>query len=600
MSSKIVILEPHVANQIAAGEVIERPASVVKELVENAIDANSSRITVEIWNGGLDAIKVSDNGEGMSISDVKMAFLRHATSKIRYAEDLFNISTLGFRGEALPSIAAVSQVEVLTRPKDQIEGCRAVLKGGKVQLFEPTGCPSGTQIWVRDIFFNTPARKKFVKSLIRENSAVVNTVTRLALANPSISFKLIVDGRVIFHTSGNNNLLDVASSVYTVDIAKKMIFIKKEVNNITINGLMSQCHLYRANREMQNFFINSRYVHNLKLSKALEAGYRDKLPKNRYPLCILNFTIPADQLDVNVHPTKLEVRINKEEELCNCLTNLVSDSLLELNTVREIPMKPKPVIYKINSSEQLNLKLPETTVDYTVEEQKIEITEIEEQGSKGTIHESKSKHDKPCKEKLNYQEGNQSAVEDFPELIPIGQLHNTYILAQGDSGLYIIDQHAAHERIYYDEFKRKYHNGFYSQMLVVPISIELTYSEVGKLIDNILLFNSLGIIIEHFGDRTFILRGLPQGFTAQDGQELISYLISELDRRKIDELVRDDYIKLLACKRAIKANQKLTTIEMKHLLSKLSKTDFPYTCPHGRPTIITFSIREMEQKFLRG
>jgi len=584
-----------VANKIAAGEVIERPESVVKELVENAIDANSSRIIVEIWNGGLDSIKVSDNGEGMSISDVKMAFLRHATSKIRCAEDLFNISTLGFRGEALPSIAAVSQVEVLTRPKDQIEGSRAVLKGGEIQFLEPAGCPPGTQILVKNIFFNTPARKKFIKSLIRENSAIINTVTRLALANPNISFKLVIDGKVLFHTGGNNNLLDVVSNVYTVEIAKKLIAVKKEVDGFTISGFISQSHLYRANREMQNFFINGRYVHNLKLSKALEAGYKDKLPKNRYPLCILNFTIPADQLDVNVHPTKLEVRINKEEELCISLTDLVDDSLSELNTVKEIPIKSKPVIYNNNSLEQLDLKLPETVVDYTVVERKKEIIE-----QKKEITETKEQESNDAISDSNFLPRNQNVVEDFPELIPIGQLHNTYILAQGDSGLYIIDQHAAHERIYYDEFKRKYHDGFYSQMLAVPISIELTYSEVGKLIDNILLFNSLGIIIEHFGDRTFILRGLPQGFTAQDGQELISYLISELDTRKVDELVRDDYIKLLACKRAIKANQRLTITEMKHLLSQLSKTDFPYTCPHGRPTIITFSKRELEQKFLRG
>lgn len=600
MSSIIAILDPHVANQIAAGEVIERPASVVKELVENAIDANSTRITIDVLEGGLKAIKVTDNGDGMTKDDVELAFLRHATSKIRSEKDLFNISSLGFRGEALPSIAAVSQIEVHTRPKGELEGSRLVLEGGAVQLVEPVGCPSGTQIWVRNIFFNTPARKKFVKSPVKENSAITNVVTRLALASPHIAFKLIMDGRVILNTSGNDTLLDAVGSVYTIEIAKKLLPVRKVFGSISINGLISQCHLHRTSREMQNFFINNRYIHNLRLSKALETGYEDKLPKNRYPICILNFSIPADQLDVNVHPTKLEVRISEEEELCKQLTMLVADSLKDLNPIKEVFLNPKPVIYQSNFLEQLDFKLPKQTRDYASDyssnkSPRSTLQKDIDLSSKQLIFE-KPIPDRPS----NIEKMQGTGQEDFPEITPIGQLHNSYVLAQGDLGLYIIDQHAAHERIYYEEFKRKYHKGFYSQMLAVPISIELTHSEVGKLIDNILLFNSLGIVIEHFGDNTFILRGLPQGFTAQDGEDLISYLLSELNMSKVEKLVREDYVKLLACKRAIKANQRLSLVEMKELITNLSKTDFPYTCPHGRPTIITFSKRELEQKFLRG
>jgi len=599
MSSKIAVLEPHVANQIAAGEVIERPASVVKELIENAIDAKSTKIVIEIWQGGMEAIKVTDNGEGMNRDDLELAFLRHATSKIRSEKDLYHVTTLGFRGEALPSIAAVSQIEVHTRPREELVGNRLVLEGGLTQALEPVGCPPGTQIWVRNIFYNTPARKKFLKSPIKENSLIINVVSRLALANPHIVFKLLVDGKVVLQTSGNNDLLDAVGSVYTVEIAKKLIPVEQSFGKIKISGLISQCHLHKTSREMQNFFINNRYIHHLRLAKALETGYEDKLPKNRYPVCILNITIPADQLDVNVHPTKLEVRINKEEELCNRLTKLVADSLKTFNPVKEVTIKTEPAFCLQNPPEQLNLKLPEITREFTVKEHGKELPFVLK--DEKFLYTNNRRQDGSVSEIAdNSKTVRETKQKEFPELIPIGQLHNSYILAQGELGLYIIDQHAAHERIYYEEFKKNYQQGFYSQMLAVPISIELTSFEVEKLIDNILLFNNLGIIIEQFGDNTFILRGLPQGFSAQDGQDLVSYLVSELDLTKVEKLVREDYIKLLACKKAIKANQKLSQTEMIELISKLSKTDFPYTCPHGRPTIITFSKRELEQKFLRG
>lgn len=592
MNSKIIVLDPNIANQIAAGEVVERPASIVKELVENSIDAKSTRVTIDILGSGLESIKVADNGEGMTASEVQLAFVRHATSKIRYQEDLFKISSLGFRGEALPSIAAVSQVEVLTRTENQLDGTRIILKGGKQLKIEPIGCPVGTQVWIKNIFFNTPARQKFIKSLTREKSAIINIVTRLALANPHISFKLISNGRLILQTSGNNNLLEVVANVYTLDVAKNLIFVEQNLGGILITGYISKHHLYRSNREMQSFFINHRYVHCVNLSRALEEGYENKLPNNRYPLCILNIFLSPDQLDVNVHPTKMEVRIFREEELCGHLKNLVNEYLVKSKSVKKIALKTQPIL-PMNSVVQLEFSSNAESQDkkedilYCLQDE----TKINTDTCLAPVFLERPVQDEYIAEATKEL--------DFSHILPIGQLHNSYVLAQSELGLYIIDQHAAHERIYYEEFKKRYTEGFYSQTLALPLSIELTYSEVEKLIENILLFNSFGIIVEHFGENTFILRGLPQGFSAQEGQDLVSFLLSELDTSRIETLVKEDYLKLLACKKAIKAKQKLSIKEMEHLIEKLGRTDFPYTCPHGRPTIITFSIDEVHHKFLR-
>lgn len=610
MQSKITILEPHVVNKIAAGEVVERPASIVKELVENAIDAKARKIEIEIAEGGLETIKVADDGEGMTPLDAELAFVRHATSKIKNMDDLFRISTLGFRGEALPSIAAVSKVQLLTRTPSSVEGTKLEIHGGKIVSKEPFGCPKGTIITVRELFYNTPARRKFLKSPLKEASYVADIVNRLALINPQIAFKLVSDGRTILQTSGNNDLLAVIAEVYNTQLAKDLLPIDFEFEEGRITGFIGQNFQYRANRDLQSFYINGRYIHNLKLSRALEKGYEGTIPVKRYPICIINILLPWEDVDVNVHPAKLEVRLKKETQILAKLTEGVQYTLKQKTSLRISRQEQKKE--EINYT-QLNLDLSQKPPEVVKEELSENLAISQDKGlerldltwnlAKNLIFEdeiAKSKDESIINLSTKEQKKN-SLPEKLPPMSIIGQLHDSYILAQGEEGLYIIDQHAAHERIKYEELREKFRQqrSLDSQTLAVPLTLELTYPEAVQLVENILQFQALGIIIEHFGGNTFLVRGLPAGFKPQEGKDLILSLLVELHNKSQGLILEDDFLKLLACKKAVKAKQKLTFPEMDYLIQRLNGLEFPFTCPHGRPTIIYFSLDELAKRFLR-
>lgn len=607
MDSKIVVLDAHTANQIAAGEVVERPASVVKELVENAIDAGSTRIEIEITGGGLTTIKVTDNGEGMTPVDAELAFSRHATSKIQCASDLFKITTFGFRGEALPSIAAVSKVQLLTRTAASLEGTKLTLAGGKITGQEPCGCPAGTTVIVEDLFFNTPARQKFLKSTFKEAGAVADIVSRIALIHPQISFRLISDGRIILQTNGQNNLLTAIAQVYSTELAKKMLPVEMETESLRISGFIGQNFQHRASREMQNFFINKRYVHHLRLSKALEAGYQGTIPVKRYPICVLNLEIAPALIDVNVHPAKLEVRLEREEVITEQLTELVRATLEKKNRLPETGFRK---VKYVPAGEQVSLNLPTLVAEQVKEnfvtdnaadseEKQAMLPATKEAGqSANSLTQLLHRIQTPTVPQPITSEQEQ---EKLPPMQVIGQLYDSYILAQGENGLYIIDQHAAHERIMYEEVLHKFlaKNNLSSQILAVPLTLELTYQETTKLVDNIFHFRSLGIIIEHFGGNTFLVRGIPVEFTPQEGEDLVTSLLVELQSKNPKEILYEDLLKIVACKKAVKAKKRLNLPEMEYLLHKLNSTKFPYSCPHGRPTIINLTLAELARRFLR-
>lgn len=606
MEPKIRILDPHISNQIAAGEVVERPASVVKELIENSIDAGSTKIYIEVSSGGLDTIKVSDNGDGMIQEDAELAFVRHATSKIKTGSDLYNIKTMGFRGEALPSIAAVSRVQLSTRTVLCSEGTKLVMEAGKLISKEPVGCPVGTTVLVENLFFNTPARKKFLKSVVRENAAVANIVSKIALINAHISFKLVVDGRVVLQTSGNNILLESIALIYHTDLARNLIPFNYEGEAFSLAGYIGQSFQHRANRGDQNFFVNKRFIQSLKLSKALETGYGGVLPVKRYPLCIINIDIQPALVDINVHPTKLEVRLADEDNFMQVFANSISKTLYTFNQVKTTVFassgqqergKQDEMRQCQNSNPQY---LQEDLLPYQSEVGN-EVLKDEVAGIEQVLANTLAPNPTEAKQTALFAETSaETRGQQKLRLRNIlGQLHNTYIVAQDENGLILIDQHAAHERILFEEYSQRYlDQQLYSQSLTVPLNLELNYLEAANLVESIFLFSSLGIIVEHFGGNTFLIRSLPYGFSPQEGLELIESLLSEIQTTK-KQSAPADYLKLLACKKAVKAGMQLSLQEMDTLLKDLNNTEFPFTCPHGRPTIISLGISDIAKKFLR-
>ncbi len=667
MSNRIKILDPITANQIAAGEVVERPASVVKELVENAVDAGAGKIEVEVASAGVELIRVTDDGCGMQREDAVLAFQRHATSKIFSVSDLGAIATLGFRGEALPSIASVSNIEVFTREKQCIGGTRLFLSAGKVDHVQDTGCPVGTTINVRDLFFNTPARRKFLKSDATELGQISDIVNRLAMAYPGISFKLINRGRVLLHTPGNGSLMETVSRIYGIELAREMIPIMTEDGDLRVTGLLGRPHQTRSTRTKQTFFINSRYIRSKVLTEAVADGYHTLVPNNRYPLVILNLQVPPSAVDVNVHPTKLEVKFAKEGALVGFVAGAVRKTLTDNSLVPRVqsgyqcgPLaEPIPDGYKLPAKDyplfpgeelyvqsvmtgQENLdnkaillssdlpgwikdgysngsgetpsgnvtdsrtnlpvqeteklpKSPDVTPDCPPEngseEQKPSVAAL---AINALLHGSPEIDSRTCP--LLEQESGK-----LPELQPLGQINLTYIVAKGQDGLYIIDQHAAHERLNYEKFWAQAAAGrLESQLLLNPITLELTNQEMELLLENILQFSDLGFLLEHFGGNTFLLRGYPANVDnpqslVHDLLELFSNGEKTIDPRKL----REEFIYMLACKASVKANQRLSMAEMEHLLWRLNQAENPFSCPHGRPTIIAISEAELAKRFHR-
>ncbi|WP_042348808.1 DNA mismatch repair endonuclease MutL [Bacillus massiliigorillae] len=639
---KIIQLSDELSNKIAAGEVVERPASVVKELVENCIDANSTIIEIEIEEAGLKSIRIIDNGDGIEQDDVVKAFDRHATSKIKDENDLFRIRTLGFRGEALPSIASVSMFDLKTST-GRDAGTHVVLEGGK--LLSNTSCSArkGTDITVSDLFFNTPARLKYVKTIHTELGNITDVVNRLALSHPEVSFKLSHNGKNILHTNGNGDVRAVLASIYGFNLAKKMIPISAHSLDFRLKGYISYPESTRASRNYMSLMINGRYIKNFLLSKAILEGYHTLLPIGRYPIVLLDIEMDPIIVDVNVHPAKLEVRLSKEQELMELITETIikafkKEVLIPSNVEKQKPTKQQSeqVAFSLESNYTPPNKLEKqaiSTLNTTIREDgalhsiptvepmfipppKLEetetfITPVENYSSISYEEEPELEEEIVEVEEEIYKEPEVSEVvtgkieeptSRIPTLYPIGQLHGTYILAQNENGLYMIDQHAAQERIKYEFFRDKVGQvGNEMQDLLVPITLNYSYDESIKIQANIELLKEVGIFLEDFGHNAFIVRSHPQWFPSGDEQELIESILDQLlHMKKVDiKKLREEAAILMSCKASIKANHHLRNDEITSLLEQLRQASDPFTCPHGRPIIIHYSTRDIEKMFKR-
>ena len=661
----ITLLDQATIDKIAAGEVVERPSSVVKELVENAIDAKSTAITVEIKDGGTSFIRISDNGCGIDPSDIKTAFLRHSTSKIRSVEDLLTISSLGFRGEALSSISAVSMVELLTKTKDSICGIRYVIEGGKEKSMEEAASPDGTTFFVRNLFYNTPARKKFLKSSMTEAGYIHELMIRLALSHPEISFKFINNGQTKLHSSGNHSLKDVIYQVYGRDISNNLVEIDAQENGVHIKGYIGKPSVFRGNRNFETYFVNGRYIKSNIIAKGIEDAYKGYLMQHQYPFCVLQFEMDGSDLDVNVHPTKMELRFSNQQTLYDFVFRTVREGLERKEYIPQVTVEepkkpvvktpvtpvqktvtktlvtpvqkpvPKPAVTPIQKPETLEpAKKPVTPqernldyflaqmrervkVDYANREKKENKSPYQQKFEQKTqmVREERpkpepkpevKKEEKPVAvsepQQMELFDKKLLAEESIKEHKIIGQLFDTYWLVEFDEKLFIIDQHAAHEKVLYERtlkgLKNKEHT---SQMLNPPMVISLSMQEEALLKKYMQQFTDLGYEIEHFGGMEYQICAVPGNLYNINKKELFIEILdnlNELSGRNNPELILEK-IASMSCKAAVKGNMKLSRMEMKSLIKELLTLDNPYQCPHGRPTIISMSKYEIEKKFKR-
>ncbi len=611
--AKIEILNEHIANQIAAGEVVERPASVVKELVENSIDAGSNRIEISIIEGGIHSILVKDNGEGIGRDDVDKAFLRHATSKIKSGKDLFHILTLGFRGEALPSIAAVSRIKLRTSTETSGHGLEIALEAGKIINKSEIAYPKGTEILVEDIFFNTPARLKYLKSLQTELGHITDYINRICLSYPHISFILKHNDRIIIRTSGDGQLRHVIAAIYGSEMAKNMIPIENESLDFKIAGYVAKPEITRANRNHISIYINGRYIKNFLLTNAIIKGYKTLLMVNRYPISVLQIMMDPSLFDVNVHPSKLEVRFSKEKELMTFIEESVYKTLNSQSFIRE-PIKSKAnITYQREQQEAFDFTLKNKETQQNVKRDKQynqqhireEHKEIQRSNANTDYKEISMSNKKDVQHNEEDQAKNShddATTKKLPFLEPIAQLQGTYIVAQNEDGFFLIDQHAAHERINYEKNIALMNEELkISQELLMPITMDFTRDIIDKSIIKLSELREIGLDMELFGNQTLMIRSTPQWIP--NGQEkyfierIINMLVED-DRVDFEEL-RKDIIATTSCKTSIKANKYLKKEEMELLIEQLRKTNNPFSCPHGRPTIIHFSYYEIEKMFKR-
>lgn len=603
---KILQLPETLANQIAAGEVVERPASVVKELIENSIDANSTWIRVDLKEAGLEHIKVTDNGDGISKEDCERAFLRHATSKIRDETDLFRVQTLGFRGEALASIASVSKLTLKTSEGNEA-GTYLKLEGGKIVERDKCSARKGTEISVDELFFNTPARLKYMKTLHTELGHITDLLMRIAFAHPEIRIEATHNDRNIFKTTGSGNVLQVISQVYGMDVARGMLEVEEETVDFTINGYISKPEITRASRSYITFIINGRYIHNNPLQHAILRAYHTLLPMRRYPIVVLSITMDPYLVDVNVHPTKLEVRFSKEKELVEVIENVLRTALRETSLIPKIKHQQS---MRKEKSTQDHLPLEFQRKKQINKKDQIDSLRDHHSSQKLLTNENHAKRKsfqvlEQTHTKTNYKTDDENETNfknHIPIFYPIGQLHGTYIIAQNEDGMYMIDQHAAQERIKYEEYKEKLSQPVnHLQDLFIPITLEFTQQENLFLKENIEVFKKIGLFFEPFGQQTYRIRSHPTWFPSGTEEDIIRDIVDQfIKRKKLDiKEIRDETAMLMACKRSIRANESLTTDEMFQLLEDLRKTSDPFTCPHGRPVIIHFSTKEIEKMFKR-
>ena len=677
---KIAVLDQQTIDKIAAGEVVERPASVVKELVENAIDAGATQITVEIKEGGIGYIRITDNGSGMERDDIPVAFLRHSTSKIRSADDLLGVSSLGFRGEALSSISAVAMVELITKTKENELGSRCCIEGGVQKSLEEIGAPDGTTFIIRNLFYNTPARKKFLKSEMSEASAIHELMTHLAMSHPEVGFKVLIGGQMRIQTSGNGNLKDVIYHLYGRDVAMRLIEVDREEGPLHVRGFLGKPEISRGNRNYENYFVNGRYVKSKIIAKGIEDGYKTFMMQHRYPFVCLDIHMDGKMLDVNVHPTKMELRFSNQNLVYDLLERMTKDALSGRELIPEVTLdEPKkqvvmqekapqqvPPVQTLREPEstyqvQKPAAVPTTSVERTIPsyqkpEQKVplekmwttpepqkepvkpqdknleyfmeqmrkrveerykvpeapaaaEQTETTETAQSTVPEQSATVPETPVEEKppqkpeqLDLFDGKLLSKEAAVHHVIIGQLFDTYWLVQFGEKLYIIDQHAAHEKVLYERLMKDLRNRtFQSQMLSPPIILNLSMQEEELFLKYRSCFTEMGFEIEEFGEKAYAVRAVPANLPGVARREILMELLDSLSditgSGNSESLM--DKVASMSCKAAVKGNHQMSAMEAKALIDELLSLENPYNCPHGRPTIISMSKYELEKKFKR-
>ena len=609
MSEQVIrVLDENTANKIAAGEVVERPAAVIKELVENSIDAGSRNIEVEITDGGTNYIRVTDDGKGMSYEDAQLAVKRHATSKIRSAEDLAAIYSLGFRGEALPSIAAVSKFTLTTRLLDEPLASYVEIHGGIPVDVREAGAGSGTTVVIADLFFNTPARRKFLKSAAAESGHISDIVTKLSLSHPQIAFKLISNQRLILSTGGNGRLADTIADIYGHKVVPELIPVDYSQEGITVAGYVAKPAMLKSTRQWQTFMVNQRVVNSRMLAKALDNAYFSLLPKNGYPLAVLAIEIPVESIDVNVHPQKKEVKFSDDQKIYRAVYKAVSTSLTlpashsqaaaTVQFSQPQAVTPQP---GANAAGPLYRGYSRTGGQETSAG-----AGTSRQWAPAALWQEESTSLADVRQAIRQEE--QLTVSDAPAggqqaecpLYPLGQVESCYIVAQGPDGLYIVDQHAAHERILYDRMSRAKGRVPVQQLLVTPF-LEFAAGDCDIMVENSEVFYQLGFTLEQAGVDTMRLSEMPVDIPLADAEPVIRQilkLIAELHQPTAQEL-RHAYLQMAACRSAIKAGDALNMRQIQALISELYTTDLPYTCPHGRPTIVRFGPEELAKMFKR-
>lgn len=663
--AKIALLDQSTINQIAAGEVVERPASVVKELIENAIDAGATAVTAEIKDGGISFIRITDNGAGIEKDDIPLAFLRHSTSKIHRIEDLLTIGSLGFRGEALSSIASVAQVELVTKTRTAFTGIRYLIEGGEEQSLTEIGCPDGTTFIIRNLFFNTPARRKFLKSAMTEGSYISDLMERLAVSHPDISFKFINNNKTILHTFGNSQLKDIIYHVYGRTIAAEVVALENGNEHIHISGFIGKPIISRGNRNYENYFINGRYIKSTVINKAIEEAYRPFSMQHKYPFTAIHFNINPEFIDVNVHPTKMEVRFHNFEELYQLTLNTIRAALNSTNMIPKVSLSkekepakkdtvsaPEPFeekrrmlenkarernrttdyqvpkernaasyLTQINPKKEISPEIKETEIG-RLREVTLNITkalseqnnpapftyDIERETAANKIAEETNQislfpKNEEILEKENFsKEPSFLSEEGIRQARIIGQVFKTYWLIELENHLYIIDQHAAHEKVLYEStMKRLKEKETMSQQLCPPIILTLSLREEEAVKTHLEFLNMLGFEIEPFGGREYAISAVPADMFGLAGErlliEFLDDLVEEISRGTPDVIL--EKIASLSCKAAVKGNYNLSVEEAQELIKQLLALKNPFHCPHGRPIIISMTKYELEKKFKR-
>ena len=658
---QIQVLDQITIDKIAAGEVIERPASIVKELVENSIDAKAASVTVEIQDGGISLIRVTDNGSGIEREDIRNAFLRHSTSKIRKVEDLAHIASLGFRGEALSSISAVTRTELITKTKEDTFGTRYVIEGGVEQSLEDAGAPDGTTFLVRQLFYNVPARRKFLKTPMTEAGHVQDLLMRLALSHPEVAFTFINNGQTKMRTSGNGKLKDVIYSIYGREAAANLIELDYSMDGLVMKGYLGKPVITRGNRNFENYFVNGRYVKNAMLSKAIEDAYKDFLMQHKFPFVVIHFQVDGEKIDVNVHPTKMEMRFQRQQDVYNIVYEGVHRTLLEPELIPQVeapapkvisqPKSESPFLLKPKTAPRPMEKKPEEKEEphdeaYFMKKMKERVLSYHQRNSSAEVA-KKEQIFRPQAERIKdalarakeVEKQPQKQAEEQPELIRetpvyetkpvteekaeqlnlfeehllkrekkaeyklIGQVFETYWLVEFENSLYIIDQHAAHERVLYERTLKEMKNReFTAQYLSPPIILSLSMQEAQVLNENMDRFTRIGFEIEPFGGEEYAVRAIPDNLFGIAKKELLLEMLDDLadgiSTSMTPELI-DEKVASMSCKAAVKGNNRLSAQEADALIGELLLLENPYHCPHGRPTIIAMTQRELEKKFKR-